>query len=618
MAEYKTKSNFYAGADYGLDSNYGKGDTFLGFESEYRFPVSQFGLTTDPRTSNQLKAVSDKLSTGAKTIEVTGITSEVFESIPDQHLDEINRLRKLTGIDITFHGPLIEPTGVKSQGWDPSHREQAERQMFQSVQRAQKMDNKGNVVITFHSSNGLPSPISKEYDEKTGKEVIKEFWVVDEKNGQFKNLSPEINYMEGQKEYPSDPYQKIQKENKDAWFKALQQVNFHANQGARIVESVLSKQKEEPEKEAEGDKKALLHLYKKYGTPEAEDVIKKAGDYGAKLKYQMDELVHGDLYLRDSYNDLRNLFNQAYETAEINSSKEDIKKLDRFAEKMKPKVKSIEDPTKLDEMAHLITEGINVLRSIDAPQTLKPLRNFAIDKASETFSNVALKSYKEFKEHSPIISIENPPVGMGLSRADELRDLVKASREKFIKKAVEQGISHSTAEEQSKKLIGATWDVGHINMLRKYGYDTDKITKETAQIAPFVKHIHLSDNFGMEHTELPMGMGNVPTKKHMELIAEYNQKAKKIIETGGNWFQFFQKSPLAETLRAFGSPVYGMSMGPYWNQSSQQTGGYFAGYGAILPDVHFATYGAGFSGLPTELGGQIGGGRNRLSGTPMD
>ena len=57
--------NIYSGAKYGFDPTYGKdenyGEGFVGGSYGHDFSSSQFGLTTDPRTSNQLKAVSDKL-----------------------------------------------------------------------------------------------------------------------------------------------------------------------------------------------------------------------------------------------------------------------------------------------------------------------------------------------------------------------------------------------------------------------------------------------------------------------------------------------------------------------------------------------------------------------------
>ena len=179
-------------------------------------------------------------------------------------------------------------------------------------------------------------------------------------------------------------------------------------------------------------------------------------------------------------------------------------------------------------------------------------------------------------------------------------------------------MSEDEAKKQAEKLIGITWDVGHINMIKKFGYNDKDLKKETKKIAPLVKHVHFSDNFGMDHTELPMGMGNVPTENMLKEISKFNKDTRKVIETG-NWYQHFQTSPFGETLRAFNSPIYSMQMAPSWNQvqASGEQSSYFAGYGNMLPENHFNTYGAGFSNLPPELGGQMGG-RSRMSGTPIE
>ena len=126
------------------------------------------------------------------------------------------------------------------------------------------------------------------------------------------------------------------------------------------------------------------------------------------------------------------------------------------------------------------------------PQIWKPAEDFAVDKSAETFGNVAFGAYKKFKDTAPVISIENPPAGGGLSRAEDLQNLVEASRKQFVKRAMAEGINKNTAEEQAKKLIGVTWDVGHINMIRKFGYSEEDTLKEAKKIAPFVKHVHLS------------------------------------------------------------------------------------------------------------------------------
>lgn len=628
-------SNFYAGADYGLSPTY-SGDFSTGLFPKYRFSAGQFGIPTDPRSANQLKAVSDKLNTGAKTIEVSGVQAATFEMLPEQHLDEIRRLKKIAGADLTFHGPLVEPTGITKQGWDESHREQAERQMWQAVERAHKMDPDGNLVVTFHSSNGLPDPqtvvMEEVIDPKTGKKenkrFIKEYWVMSN-DGQMQSVKFKPDYFEGQDELGNIKEQgeaikkAIKKQNEDAWFRQLQGASYHAYQGHGIIQKeVLGKTPIEDIGKEDESKGELLKRYGEYlsGKPVLAGVDPATKE---ALREKFQDITHGELYLRDSYQSLQNLYDLAYESAKRNNNQTDLAKLRAFREEIKPQLANLNDPAHADKLGEVVIEGINVLRSIQAPENLRSLREFGVDKSSETFANVAFNAYKKFGSTAPIISVENPPAGMGLAHAEDLRDIMDNSRKKLTEKLVsKEGLSEDEAKKQAKKLIGITWDVGHINMLRKFGYEEKDIVKQTEMVAPYVKHIHLSDNFGMEHTELPMGMGNVPTKKMFEALQKYGaqvEKLKKIAETGG-WFGpqgFGNTTPFAETLKTFGSPIYSMKMTPYWNQNYRVSGGYFSGYGQTLPEQHFSMYGAGFSNLPPELGGQMSG-RNRLGGAPVE
>jgi len=620
-------SSFYEGENYGFDPNYG---SFLGMT--YRSPLSQIGMATDARTADQLKATSDKISTGARVAEIQLTIPEVAESIPNQHLEELNRLRKLTGTEFTVHGELIEPTGVGKEKWDESKRVQAERQMWTSLERAHKVDPTGNVVVTFHSSNGLPDPEVKEmvYDPKQKKDVVKttNVYVIDERTGEMGGVPPRFNYLENKEETPEEL---IKKYNKESWSNKLQNVSFHANRGDEEIRSALSMPKE-----LKLSKKEVLKLYgdfssNKISSADVDNRIEEIGMQERMSKEDIEQIKenaqrfktvfeHGHTFLVDSYNQLRNMYDQAYDAAKRNNQTDILKKLDDFRKEITPNLKHIENPEKAAVLAQQVANGIHILKPI-IPETYKPLKDFAIDKASDTFSNLAFKSYKEFKDKSPIISIENPPAGSGLNRADQIKELVEASRDKFIEKASLSrnqgglGLSKSEAKNQAEKILGVTWDVGHINMIRKYGYGEKELAEETKKIAKLVKHVHLSDNFGMEHTELPMGMGNVPTKVHMDIIDKYNKQVKKIVETG-QWYQHFKTPPFTETLSAFGSPVYGMKMAPYWNQAVGTSGSYFAGYG-MNPEIHHSIYGAGFSNLPVELGGQMAG-RSRVSGAPIE
>jgi hypothetical protein len=251
------------------------------------------------------------------------------------------------------------------------------------------------------------------------------------------------------------------------------------------------------------------------------------------------------------------------------------------------------------------------------PQIYKSIEKFATQKASETFSNVAVEAYKKFGDKAPFISIENPPYGTAMSTAQDLKNLIEESRKKFAEKIQrEKGLSESEAKKAAESMIGATWDTSHISMMRKQGYKKEELVKQAEIIAPYVKHVHYNDNLGFTHTDLPPGMGDVPLKEIVEKLKK-GDKDKKFIFEGGNFFQHFKTSPHPYVLQESDSPIYSMEAAPTWRTAYGTIAQYSSGYGPFLPQQHFSVYGAGFSGMPTELGGQVSSKDSRLSGTPM-
>ncbi len=627
MANY----TFYEGANYGLppvEDLQSTNSPYIGFQ----LPAGRFGFPSDPRTANQIDAVSKKISTGTKVIEVSGVSlggqgpMDLMDNIPKQHFTEINRLKKLTGVDLTFHGPLVEATGFSQGNWDEQQRKQAERQILSAVERGHNLDPKGNVVITFHSSNGLPEPETKvKMDD--GTVITSNLAVVDERTGRI-GMLPKTgkNYFLPNKSVtPADQLIELNEQN---WSRELSGITIEAERARRALDqsTILGTTRA---REQSVDPDLLLQGYKLAKDPAAyNQFLKNIEKEGGKESAHLTDLFvsgvsSGARYAQEAYLGLQKSFSEAYAAAR---DPDTIKKLEKLKNDLAPKTEKFkDDPDKLNEFIGEISTGIRTLNSITPPQIFKPLKEFAVDKASDTFANAAVQAYKQFKGSTPIISIENPPAGSGLNRAQDLKDLVDASRRKFADQMTEKGMSEKEAKNTAEKLIGVTWDVGHINMIRKQGFDTKDLLEETKTIAPYVKHIHLSDNFGLEHTELPMGMGNVPIKEQEEIIrkklGDKFKEVKQIVETGG-WFRNFNNmTPFAETLQAFGSPLYSMKMNSYWNQSRGVPGGYFSGYGRMLPEKNFAMYGAGFSALPSELGGQMGGGTggtNHLSGAPLE
>ena len=615
MADYHI-SDIYQGGYSSLNPNYGP--LFTG----YRAPIESIGTATSPFTINILKEVADKIAPGQKNIEVSlGIFPDraPIEAVPKQYLKEVNRLSKLTGVDISVHGPLTDASGVSRQGFNEQTREIAERKIMQAVEKGHELNPDGNIPVTFHSANELPGAVYRKIEEEGKKKEVKEMmYLINQESGQMVPVRRDIKYQpipRGEKTGEILPVEKgveytVEKQlsaiNTTEWDNALQQLIIPKEHADRIIQEV---------------------------SPIIDQIMQKQ-ERGLPMteveRQAWSRFSNAHEQLRDIETHLSSLFGRGYEYGDERTKKYFKEIAEKFREDVlvkHPKAGIMienQNPVIFSAAMQKLMENLRIDslhgRHLQAPQVYKPAEEYALEMSKKTFGNVAWESYKKYGSKSPIINIENPPAGFGLSRAKDLADLAEGSRKKFVENAVRKGMSESEAKRWAEKLIGVTWDVGHINQLRQFGFSSEDIIKEAEKVGHLVKHVHLSDNFGMENVELPMGMGNVDLKKVMEALKNKGtdvDKVKKIAETG-HWWQHMQTSPVGLTMEALGSPMYGAGA-PYWNQSPGLWQGYFGGYGAFLPQINYETFGAGFSNLPTELGGQRQQtGRSRMGGTPME
>ncbi len=569
--------------------------------------AGSLGGTTDPRTANILKEVSSRLSSGIKQIEIEGVDSGIFDSIPKQHLKEVNRLSKLTGVDISLHGPVtgMHMSGIGQQGFNEIDRKDVERKVVDVLLRSHDLNPDGNIPVNFHSSEGIPAsqllPPSQREEGKSYQKMI----AINRDSGKLIPLEEEKEFHPGGKvrEITRTPEDRIESLNTTEWDNSLFQVEVNRENAERIMKDVHPRVTE----------RFADYQSKKLGGSEV------GGDEMAEFK----KIASADKFVRQAKLAANSLFSRAYELAEKDGDEKRMDGLKQLSEDYGKLVgiegDKVNEGKYLNPMVHSeALRGLTNELSKITPEAWVPLEEFATEKTAETFGNAAFKAYKKFKGTAPILVIENPPATQALSTGEDIANVVQKSREQFVKKAVEEGISEGQAKKQAEKLIGATWDVGHINMLRKFGYEEKDIIKESEKVAPFVKHVHLSDNFGFEHTELPMGMGNVPLKEIMEKLGKKGFEARKIIEAQ-HWWQHFQTPPFQEVLESTGTPLYSMKMSPSWSQAPGLYQGYFSGYGQMLPQINYETFGAGFSRLPAELGGSAQGAQgSRMSGRPME
>ncbi len=602
MADNVNHEYFYNTGYSSLDPDFGN---YAGLRN---LNLSAVGSPTSIQTANQLNEVVSRIREGASNVELQPIQAETFEQIPKQHFKEVRALMNLTGVKPSVHAPMIDPAGFGQKGaWEKEEgMKRAENQLFSVIERSHELDPNGNVPIVIHSSAGLPG---HEY-EPDGKGGFKEkkLILINQESGQMVPIEEERKF------YPSNPEdlekggtlrnprKDIKTINATEWDQKITNLAFYNKNAEEVMGN------------------APLLLGDVINKPLTKDYEKELSKLPDKQKLAYKKLDDAGIFLENVEQQFTSMFDKAYRYG----TEEQRKKLTKLSKDFKKTQEHLEKNATIGfplKKKELMDEAISNLHAItkgpNAPEVYQDVEKFAMDKAATTLGNVAFKSYNKFKEHTPIMAIENMYQGMAFSRAEDMKKLVEKTRNKFVENAVKKGINKNQAEKQAKKFIGVTWDVGHLNMMKKQGFTDKDVIKETERIAPMIKHVHLTDNFGYSDSHLTPGMGNVPTKeilKEMEKAGTLKD-ARAIVEAG-TVAANFKTSPFKLTMEAMGSPIYGMKMAPYWNQAMGTQGAYFGMPHAYLPEKHFSTYGTSFSSLPQELGGQMPGTASRFSGTP--
>jgi sugar phosphate isomerase/epimerase len=641
---------FYSGGASSFDSDYGN-------LTGYKMSAAQLGFPGSAQTANQLGDTINAVKHGAKAFEVTMVDPNVAETIPKQHFKEMKALMKLTGIKPSVHAPILDAAGFGEKGWSSDGRADNERRLFSAIKRAQVLDPSGNLPIVLHASAGAPGAEWRPGDEKAGegKFVMEKGIAINQETGQMaevkrefkfrpeapgllekggniigrnKDGSPKYEFIKGEKGSLFTAESSINSMNNGEWENKLMEVAQMSKHAGEIMGPAPYELKKYGNAVISLKGNRIVELNDEGGVKGELDMFNK------KEEEQYYRMQKSDLFMTNAELAFVGAFNQAYKYG-TEEQKKALKDLSvdysegvkmaaehiRIGEGKKDVGINILAPVKKQ---HLLDNSLKKLQLITAektPEVFKISEDFAMDKAAKTFGNLAARSYDEFKDKAPVLAIENMFQGMAFSRAEDMKKLVEMSRENFVGHLVGEGMSEGNAEKLAKKKLGVTWDVGHLNIMRKKGFSEDDVVEQTKVITKdksMVKHIHLTDNFGYADTHLMPGMGNVPIKKILEEMEKTGRfdEMRKIVEAPA-MIQHFKVAPHSMTMAAFASPIYGMKNGPTWNQAIDAQGAYFGGYGTLNPAIHHSYFGAGFTTMPVELGGQMPGGQSRFGGAPM-
>lgn len=614
-------------------------------DSKYYFTsdklrAGKIGATASPQTPNQIGELTSRLNQGLKAVEIGAMNQRLLDQVPLEHFNEIRRLNKLTGAEATLHAPIqdLDLAGFTQQGWNEYERQESVEKLKSVIDRAHHMDINGNIPITVHAGGFPAQKWQKEglYEGgeiKEGQKPLQdqrsEMVIVNQDTGQMQAVRyKKKDYISG-REVAWTPEYSMDNLNRTSWDDEKLRIMEWKKDMNEVQDrfDALHRQRLELLKRAEGEKILTEDEKRELTALSAEE--QKVHNYRGELYTHIRSLTE-DMYSRykkfgagekgiekrqheEMFKDVIGKINE--DENKIDRIRNDLDKIDEKYGKVKTRDEAKEILNERRKLINTYSEitydqSETVARAIEqlpAPKTWIPVDDFAKEKVSSSVTEAALYAYKKYGEKAPTISVENVYPEFALSRAESLKETVELAKKNFVEK-LKKEIGEKKAKEIANKLIGVTWDVGHIYMLRKHGYTDEDIKKEAEKIGKHVTHIHLTDNFGFEDSHLPPGEGSVNIKEQLaeiekSLSEKQKEKMKTIVEAG-EFVANFKEVPHLYALSHLGSPLYTDDIGPTWGDIWDTHGNYMAGFGEIMPQKYFDLYGApGFAQLPRELGG---------------
>jgi len=534
-----------------------------------------FGTTTNPTSANQLLEFEQKIWEGTPVIEIGALKSDVFQSIPKEVFKEIAEKAKLTGTKISIHAPVqdIDLAGISREGYKESERELAKYRLKLVLDRASEIGEKMgySVPVNVHSSSVGLREWDKKWEEKALEKLKKEKeikpWYLAKRDiavlaptGEFYSI---VEAREIETPFGKDIItlkDEIERLNKLFWSGELGEIRRYVN----LLKTDLELAAKTAGKALFDPNKVGLFFNAIQRAEYIYNILERRLNemYDWIRKYGKEEHRKELEKIKDKIEDLRNIKNKIEEYKKEMARLREImeKPYDRYKEFVQTVFHNLLDlqfyrAKLLEEIENQIGRSIAMY---GYPYIIKPASEIHLEKASETLAEVIseyIAKYKDKPEKIPKIVVENVFPEYYLSRSEELRELIDKAKEKALKILKEKyGFSESEAKKYLENYLGVTLDIGHVYKLKSAGYSEEDIKKEIEKIYPYIKHVHITDNYGDYDVHLVPGQAEAFFKNEKELkeyVKKVLDKAKEeglfVISEAGGWYNYWSKE--------YGGPV---------------------------------------------------------------
>ena len=519
-------------------------DRTKGKEDIININPSQIGISHG--IGDPLQGLKGNIFVGASQVELgfmgqgkgfrgqpTGWTPE---SVSAPEREAIRQLAKINEVTLSTHAtPNVAISGISEQGFSEEQKERALFEVKKAIDFA--ADTAGGGPVVLHAQE-FPRSIAEYYKEERFKQYPGEeekaiIPLVDQETGRLLQLRRDVRVPEITRDKEGNPIRdennKLQAEMKS--FDSYQQeFNKLPESQKKIYDDSVAK-----------------YFYSKFREAEKQRYEAESEFYDERSR----ELEQKQRELEKYKTVVEKAENKAYATDIIPEQFlkdlpfEERKKLRENPEEFfRSAIKNIENQKNrfIEGAEGYRKQAYSVEHEIEK---ISPIEKYGINQSAEAIGRAAMYGYELEKSKGldrPITIVpENWTPEIYGSHPQELKKLVQESRKSMAEQLVkEKNMDYEKAQKIAQEHIKSTFDIGHVNMWRKYFQGTDKEFKTWVdeQVQDLLKnniigHVHLTDNFGYHDEHLTPGEGTAPIREFLQRLETEGFKGTIVAEPGG-------------------------------------------------------------------------------------
>lgn len=563
-------------------------------------PGKELGVSTDLISlsthpfKEQLQELKAKVFSGVKNVEIsfiaTGKSARSQGPTPEQYgreeREELRQLAKVNDIQLTTHSPANAPglSGFAENRFSQEVQEASLKELKRTIEFAADVAQGGAIAVHTQEFPRAAFEAGKEFEAYPKEKEKAPIYFVNNKTGAIEALprDHEIPIPKGgftSPERTKEGFIKEWEKKKISDFEQEAIKKGEKNIPQYIFNEFYKKDLEFAEIEA------------KHQGAQAKKIEREA-EFITDLRKKLEEQHKTDPGSAD-YNAKVWLERFEHESRERLSPREGSEEYKDFLKEPIKYIKEIEERTKRtkDQAFEAADQAkLKIEETKKKIGDITPIEDYALGKTKEAIARGAMYAYEQEKfkklEKPLVICPENVWTEFYGGHPRELKKIIVESRQAFSEKLVkEKNLSKAEADKVAEERIKATFDIGHVNVWRKWFQEPDPtgekfnkwVMKEVEQLTKdkIIGHVHINDNFGYEDIHIPPGQGNAPIKQFVDKITKEGYTGKMVIEAGG---QREDQQVISSAWKTLGSPIYRIdTIGRSWTDIE---GSYFGRTGS--------------------------------------